>query len=884
MKKTAGARLGPYEIVAPIGAGAMGEVYRARDSRLGRDVAIKLLPDVYALDHERRARFEREAQLLAALNHPHIATLFGLEDSDTPALVMELVEGPTLADRIAHGPVAVTEVVAIAGQLAAALDAAHERGIIHRDLKPANIKLTADGSIKVLDFGLAKAVAGPGSTPPDIEHAPTVSGVATAAGSVLGTTAYMSLEQSRGQPVDKRTDIWAYGCVLFELLTGRRAFSGATVSDTLAAILTADPPWPSLPRDTPPALERLLRRCLEKDPKKRLRDIGDAFHDAPVSMERPATRVGPTMVAASTAAVVGAALAAVLFIRDGRTAPVADAGLALNLMFATRLTDYGASEAFSAISPDGRAFVFVSDHGGTPDIWLRQITGGEPVRLSNDPAPESDLIYSPDGESVHFTRADADGNSIWQIGALGGRPRRLVTGGRAPAPSPDGRRLAFLIPGRSNAQDLVVRPLDGSDSRVVTSDLAGGTPRPSWSGDGRQLAYVRAGLFAPSNLFVIDLETGRERQVTNFTRGIEGVSSNQWLPDNRHLVVSYIPFPRQLGPAEIGILNVETGSIARVTTAFQRTLTSLSVSPDGTRMLATSTESQREVWRIPARGPEPPARLWGPRGDPMWIFPTRNGRTLLYNGSTSGSRNLWLGPLDSPGDARQITFVPGDAIAHSALSPDGTRVAFVSTATGNADIWVQNVDGTGLRQLTDDAFPESWPVWSPDGLSIVYTSLRNIQETWRIPAAGGPGEKLFDGFFRGDWQSQPDGSGTWMVTSNGQDRVRLLDPERREVVWEVRVPSSSLSLPMFSPDGRSFSLAFQAGRDRDTIGVFDATSGERRSAIELPFRVFFRAGWVDNGSAFVVNRNAGTSHIVLFDRFWSSPVDHADEKTSLRRQ
>ena len=537
----------------------------------------------------------------------------------------------------------------------------------------------------------------------------------------------------------------------------------------------------------------------------------------------------------------------------------------------------GDSESSPAISPDGRAFVFVSDHGGTPDIWLRQIAGGEPVRLTNDAAPESEVIYAPDGESVYFTRSDSDGIGIWQTGVLGGRPRRILGGGaRAPAPAPDGRRLAFLLQGEDNALSLVVRTLGNAENRVLASALPGGSSRPAWSRDGRRLAYRRGGLFAPSNLFVIDVTTGRVRQVTSFTRGNEGVLAHDWLPDNRHLVVSYVPFQRQLAAADIGILDVENGSIARLTTTVQLGLTAPSVSADGTRMVAASVENAREVWRIPTSPRDPPVRLAGSRGDPMWLFLTRDGRTLLFNGTTSGSRNLWIGPLDDLAAARQITFVPGDAIAHSSLSPDGSRVAFVSTASGNSDVWVQNVDGSDLRQLTNDAAADSWPVWSPDGEWLAYTSLRSTQQqTWRIPVAGGSAEKLFDGFFRGDWRPKLAGSGTWIVTSNGQNRVRLLDVERRTVIWDVAVPNSSLSLPMFSQDGGSFSLPFQAGRNRDTIGIFDTASGERRKTIDMPFRVLFRASWIDQGSAFIVNRNANTTHIVLFDRFWSSASPEA---------
>jgi dipeptidyl aminopeptidase/acylaminoacyl peptidase len=424
---------------------------------------------------------------------------------------------------------------------------------------------------------------------------------------------------------------------------------------------------------------------------------------------------------------------------------------------------------------------------------------------------------------------------------------------------------------------LVVRALDNAENRVLAHALPGGTNRPGWSSDGRRLSYTRGGLFAPSNLFVIDLTTGRDRQVTSFTRGNEGVFAHAWLPDDRHLVVSYVPLPRQSAAADIGILDVENGSVTRLTTTVQRGLTTPSVSADGTRMVVASVETVREVWRIPTTPREAPVRLAGPRGDPMWIFLTRDGHTLLFNGTASGSRNLWVGPLDDIADARQITFVPGDAIAHSSLSPDGSKVAFVSIATGSSDVWVQNVDGSDLRQLTNDAFADSWPVWSPDGRWLAYTSLRGTQpETRRIPAAGGASEKLFDGFFRGDWRPQLAGSGTWIVTSNGQDRVRLLDVERRTVIWDVGIPSSGLSLPMFSSDGRSFSIPFQAGRDRDAIGVFDTTSGARQKTIDMPFRVFFRASWVDQGSAFIVNRNASTSHLVLFDRFWSRVPGSAD--------
>jgi serine/threonine-protein kinase len=272
-----GTRLGAYDIVALIGSGGMGEVYRARDTRLNRDVAIKVLPADVAADHDRLARFEREAKVLASLNHPNIAAIHGVDDSSgTPALVMELVEGPTLADRIARGAIPLDEALPIAKQIAEALEAAHDQGIIHRDLKPANIKVRPDGAVKVLDFGLAKALDPIASAAGTSTMSPTLSMHATQAGLILGTAAYMAPEQARGRPVDRRADIWAFGCVLFEMLTGTRAFDGDDVSATLAYVITKEPDWRVLPPITPLAIQTLLRRCLVKDPRERLQAIGDA--------------------------------------------------------------------------------------------------------------------------------------------------------------------------------------------------------------------------------------------------------------------------------------------------------------------------------------------------------------------------------------------------------------------------------------------------------------------------------------------------------------------------------------------------------------------------------------------------------------------------------
>ena len=430
----AGTRFGGYEIQSPLGAGGMGEVYRARDVRLRRDVAIKVLPESVALDRERIDRFEREAHLLAALNHPNIATLYGIEEANgATALVMELVDGPTLADRLHSGAMPIREALTIARQIADALDAAHEKGIVHRDLKPANIKITADGIVKVLDFGLAKGVENPSSAS-DLANSPTVTVHDTRAGAILGTAAYMSPEQARGLVVDKRTDVWAFGCVLYEMLAGRRAFTGDTVSDVIAAVIRAEPVWEALPATTPPIVRRLLSRLLDKDPRRRLRDIGDVRFEIDealagrASIEPDAVRSGERAwlrTAIVSLSVVGALVAIVAFLLLRR--PALPPGPAIGQMIVSQLTNYGGTEGAGALSPDGRSFAFVSDHGGASDVWVRQVAGGEPVRVTDDAAVESDLVYAPDGETIYFTKTEGPVRSIWKLARSGDNRAKCST-------------------------------------------------------------------------------------------------------------------------------------------------------------------------------------------------------------------------------------------------------------------------------------------------------------------------------------------------------------------------------------------------------------------------------------------------------------------------
>jgi serine/threonine protein kinase len=419
---TPGTRLGVYDITAPIGEGGMGQVFRARDTKLDRDVAIKVLPEAFAHDADRLARFTREAKTLASLNHPHIAGIYGLEESaGITALVMELVEGEDLSQRIARGAIPIDETLPIAKQIADALEAAHEQGIIHRDLKPANIKVRADGTVKVLDFGLAKAVDPAGISSVNAMHSPTLSIHATMQGVILGTAAYMAPEQARGKLVDRRTDIWAFGAVLFEMLTGSPPFPGEDISHVLARVIERDPDWNRLPANMPASIVRLLRRALQKDPRQRLSDIRDArfeIDDAstePTATDAPA-RLTPrssarwlTVIAIAAVIVALVSVAAVLSFHGDRVSPASEIHLELTTPPTTQPETL-------AISPDGQKILFVATSAGRPSLWLRALDADAATVL---PGTEGASLpfWSPDSRSIGFfadarlKRVDIDGGS-----------------------------------------------------------------------------------------------------------------------------------------------------------------------------------------------------------------------------------------------------------------------------------------------------------------------------------------------------------------------------------------------------------------------------------------------------------------------------------------
>ena len=671
MALSPGARRGPYEITAKIGAGGMGEVYRARDTKLDRDVALKILPAAFASDPERLARFEREAKTLAALNHPHIAHIHGLEESDgVRTLVLEFVDGPTLADRIAHGPIPINEALTIARQIAEALEAAHDQGIIHRDLKPENIKVRTDGTVKVLDFGLAKALDPTSAATADVTASPTITAPAlmTGAGMIVGTAAYMSPEQARGKAVDRRTDLWAFGCVLFEMITGRRVFPGATVSDTIAAVLERSPDWTALPPATPPRLRHVLAHCLDKDPKHRWRDIADVrieLDDA--EAWRPQTdRVSPkTSRAAERAAwallVALAAAVAAVATPMFRTAP-APAEIRFNLLFPRGVAAHSAQ---LAISPDGQQIVVAPSFQQPSPLWLRPLasTSG---RLLTGTEGASFPFWSPDGQSIGFfadqklKRLDVNSQAIqiladapvarggaWQaddtilfapnatgplfrVPATGGQPtvathlQKGQNDHRAPFILPDGLHFLYYARGEAQVRGVHVARLDGTETkRLLDADGAA--------------VYARSG----------------------------------------HLL-----FPRQ------GELLAQSFDAIRLTLdgeAF-RVADSVSVNP-GISLASLSASASGPI----AYGTDSIRRT-------QFAWFDRSGRRLETLG-TPDQRSL----------------------ANPSLSPDGGRIAFGRLVGGNWDVWLIDMQGA-LSKFTS-ALSIDWnPVWSPDGQQIFYQS------------------------------------------------------------------------------------------------------------------------------------------------------------------
>ena len=701
-----GSSLASYRIEELLGAGGMGEVYRARDGTLERDVAIKVLPQPFASDPERVARLLREARLLAALNHPNIAAIYGVVEADAHrGLVLEFVEGPTLAERLRSGGIPLPEALSIARQIADALDAAHGKGIIHRDLKPANIKAAPGAIVKVLDFGLAKLNAEDGGGAADLSHPRTVTVGSTRADVILGTAAYMSPEQARGERVDKRTDIWSFGCVLYETLTGRTAFCGETVPDTLASILGREPDWAAVPETTPLAVRRMLQRCLERDPQQRLRDIGEVKHEldqalvdlrAPTMASRevavPARRARAAqpwlLAAAGLALIVLLSVGAAFFVLRHPTSSPAVVEPAL------QLTDFNDSAVHPAVSPDGRMVAFVrggffgTSAGGqtTVQVYAKILPNGEPVQLTRDTYQKEQPAFSPDGSRIIYTAVMPGFRwDSWQVPVRGGAPQPFLANASGLVWLDDQRLLYSEIMGGGIHMGIVTSTQSRTGSRpIYFPRLDGGMAHRSAPSPDRQHVLVvemNGGEWLPCRLVPFDgSSTGRpigplDGQCTTAAWSGDG----RWMYFSSNAGGAFHVWRQRYpnGPPE----QITFGPTEQEGTAL---------TPDG-KYLITSMGLQQAS--ISLKGPSGDRQL---TSEGFAMLPTMlpSGDHMFYLMRT-GSRGYASGELWSlnPGTGEKERALPGRVMANYSISADGRRVVFTSGGSAGDDgIWVADLD------------------------------------------------------------------------------------------------------------------------------------------------------------------------------------------------
>jgi serine/threonine protein kinase len=687
----AGRRVGPYEIVAPLGAGAMGEVYRARDTKLNRSVALKVLPERFALDPDRSARFTREAQLLATLNHPNIGAIYGLEESTgAQALVLELIEGPTLADRLVRGPMSLDEALTIARQIAEALDAAHQKGIIHRDLKPANIKIARDGVVKVLDFGLAKVWDG--APQADVSASPTLTATGLGGRTILGTPAYMSPEQARGQSLDKRTDIWSFGCVLYEILTGRAPFAGDTISDTLAAILEREPDLTALPATVPAAVRTLIRRCLEKDGRQRIADISVAQFVLDHPAEQPPSDAAPT---ASLRLWQGlAALCALIALGLVGWTVWSNPSPGHTSRFAAPLPENATFYAYVSVSPDGRKLVFTDGGaaGNARGLWIRDFSTLEWRRLPGTELAASPF-WSPDSRYLGF----AAGNQLKKIDITGGPPQTLCSVPVRIEGSGSWNRNGVIVFGSwggGAGGPLWKTSETGGEATAITQlDASKGESYHTWptfTEDGEHFVYFRSGPPEVEGIYVGSIDAKPVEQSR------ERILATEFAPSYANGYLFFIRANTLLGQ-KLDLRSVKlTGEAVPVTEALETT--------------------------------------WFRTG----VFSVSSGGTLAYR-TRAASGDLQLTWLDRQGE-RLSTVGPPDQNAQVSLSPDGSRAVVRDAFYGQTgDLWMVDLAKGRRTRLTFLRSNYSPAVWSPDGSRIAFAG-GNFGDTLYEKASSGVGD------------------------------------------------------------------------------------------------------------------------------------------------
>lgn len=800
MPLAAGTKLGPYEINSLLGAGGMGEVYLAQDTRLGRSVAIKILPENFSCDPQRMVRFDREAKVLASLSHPHIASIYGLEESNSVrALVMELVDGPTLAERIGQGPLPLDEALPLAKQIAEALEYAHERNIIHRDLKPANVKMAPEGAAKLLDFGLAKALEDD-SNGADISTSPTLSQAATQAGILLGTAAYMSPEQARGKRVDRRADIWSFGAVLYEMLAGKPAFIGETISDTLAAVIRAEPDWGALSGNPPTRIIRLLHRCLTKDPNQRLRDIGEAriaieqaisgtpeesFAPVPATSSRqpPWRRALPWAVAAIAIMFAIGFSALYWSSRQSGPHPVMQLSLPFSEPLAT-VFDANPGSPF-ALSPVGSQIVFVASVAGKPQqLYLRSLD-----QQSATPIPGTENatqpFFSPDGQWVGFFAF----GKMSKVSLHGG-PATLL----CEAPTPHGASWA--------GDDMITyAPNFGSGLLRISS--AGGTPQtlttpnpkeqeishrwPQVLPGGKYVLFTiqmgSATTYDDARIAVLSLETGKWRAL------LQGGTYARYVPSG-HIVYAH------------------AGSLMAVAFDFSRMEVTGSPVPVQEGVVTTALTSGGAEYDVTQSG--------------LLAYVPGNARPPVRS-------LVWV---DRLGGSKTIP-APSRVYSSPRLSPDGKRLALQVNDNGALAIWIYEFTRDTLTRLTFGPGSSSAPVWTPDGQRIIYNT-RTTAPSFRSKLADGTGNeeilfgREFDDPGVSPYSVSPDGKTLLFGHSpDGRLAIQELSLDGSEKIQPFLQSSFNQSGPQFSPDGRWVAYTTdESGRREIYVQPFSGASGK----------------------------------------------------------
>jgi serine/threonine protein kinase/Tol biopolymer transport system component len=771
MRLSAGTPLGSYEVLSPLGAGGMGEVYRARDTRLDRDVAIKILPEAFAVDSERVARFQREAKVLASLNHPHIAAIYGLENADgVKALVMELVEGEDLRQRLMRGAIPLDEALHIAKQIAEALEAAHEQGIIHRDLKPANIKLRSDGTVKVLDFGLAKALE-PAGVSSSVSQSPTITTPAmTQAGVIMGTAAYMSPEQAKGKPADRRSDLWAFGCVLYEMLTGSRVFEGEDVSDTLAAVLRGEPDWTRLPQETPSPVRRLLRHCLAKDPKGRIGDASiarieiDDVQSAPQITGQGAhvdTRHRAHWARKAAYALVTLTVGGVLLwmLRPASVPSSRLARFPIPLPAGQQFSNPGHRPV--ALSPDGKVVVYAANL----QLHKRPLDQLEAIPIRGTEGAGRSPFFSPDGQSIGFWQGQrfkkvsiADGapvvlcsaknpwgaswtaentilygegpDGIWRVSSNSGTPENVVKVGAnqwasGPQLLPGGRTILFTLTHTADdARQIVVESLDTGQRRVVVEEGADARYVPTG-----HLVYALGEtlLAAPFDVQALAVTGKAVPLVEDVATSPDGVMSYFAVSDEGTLV--YVPRDAVARFQPRTLVWVDRQRRETPINVPPRPYLRPRLSPDGTRIAVEIRDQENDIWVWDLAREVLTKLTYGPALDtqPIW---THDGQSVIFSSGTAiGARNLFRVAADGTGTTDQLTHGTADVIAN-AVTPDGKGLIFQEvrlvgggTSVDRSDLMLLPLVGEHRPQpLLQRPFGEANAELSPDGRWLAYQS------------------------------------------------------------------------------------------------------------------------------------------------------------------